>query len=334
MRFVELSVVLEHVLQEIRRVELVGAFAGAAAAADAVVDLLHLGLPLRRHVRLPRRAAQEHVHARALADLDAHRARHAVAAAAAERAGELFSLLLDESVELRVHVRVLLGHLQPLLEFLHLLDAPDGDDVVIAVHEGVAGAGVREQAAGKTLHGDIAHVRRFALFGQREIALGGDVAEGELQRFKQSRFNALLRHGDPVRCDADVVDPATRLRLERAGIGAVGVVRIRHLRHLMELEEVDVIRLHHLQAVFNVREHACARAVRALGREHNLIAHVAERKADLLLAVGIGVGSVKIADAAVEGCAEELHGVLLRAALHGQAAHGGLCDDKAGFSEC
>ena len=230
-------------------------------------------------------------------------------------------------------MRVLLGHLQPLIEFLHLLDAPDGHDVVIAVHERVAGAGVREHAAGEALHGDIAHIGLFAFFGQREIALGGDVAERELQRLEEAGGDALLRHGDAVRRDADVVDPAARLGLERAGIGAVGVVRVRHLRHLMELEEVDVIGLHHLEAVFNVREDASLVARGALGGDHDLVAHVAERKADLLLAVGIGVGGVKIADAAVEGGSEELHRVLHRAALHRQAAHGGLRHDETGFPE-
>ena len=71
----------------------------------------------------------------------------------------------------------------------------------------------------------------------------------------------------------------------------------------------------------------------ALGGDHDLIAHVTEREADLLLAVGIGVGGVKITDAAVLSRAEELHGLLLRAALHRQTAHGGLRHDETGFSE-
>ena len=71
-----------------------------------------------------------------------------------------------------------------------------------------------------------------------------------------------------------------------------------------------------------------------LGGDHDLIAHIREGKADFLFAVGIGVGCIKIADAAVVCRLQELYGVILVAALYRQAAHGGLGDDEAGFSEC
>ena len=148
-----------------------------------------------------------------------------------------------------------------------------------------------------------------------------------------SRGDAVLRDLDAVRRHADVADPAARLGLERARVGAVRVLRVGDRRGLVELEEIDVVGLHHLQAVFDVCQDPGLVPGGTLGGDHDLIAHVRERKTDLLFAVGIGVCRVKIADAAVIGCLQELDRVLLVAALHGQTSHSGLGNNQAGFSQ-
>lgn len=103
MRFVELVVVLQHVFQQRRRIEAVGAAGGADAAVDAVVDLLHLGIPFIGHVRLPRGAAEKHIHPRGIVDFDPDSAGQAVTAAAAEGAGEFLAFLRDEGRGLIIH---------------------------------------------------------------------------------------------------------------------------------------------------------------------------------------------------------------------------------------
>ena len=87
------------------------------------------------------------------------------------------------------------------------------------------------------------------------------------------------------------------------------------------------------QAVFDMREHACLVARLALGRDHDLIPYVFQGETELFLAVGIGVGRVEIADAALVGRADQLYAVIHVAALHGQAAHRSLGDRQPGRAE-
>ena len=197
----------------------------------------------------------------------------------------------------------------------------------------MAGPRVLQQPARETLHRDIAHPGGPALVGQSQIALAGDVAEGELHRLKQTRGDALLGHADAVRRHADMIDPAAAFGLARAGKGAVRIVGVGHLGHVVELEQVDMIGAQHLQAVLDMLQHAFAVARLALGREHDLIAHVRERETDLFFAVGVGVGRVKVADAAVIRGLQQMHGVILFAALQRQTAHRGLGDEQARRAE-
>ena len=194
-------------------------------------------------------------------------------------------------------------------------------------------ADVREHSARKPLHCDEAHVGFAALAGQREIALGGYVAEGELERFKQAGGYALFGDVDPVRGDADVPYPAALLRLQRGGVRAVRVVRIGNLRDLMELEEVDVVGLHHAEAVFDVPEHGILVARGALGGYDYLVAHVGERETDLLFAVAVSVCGVEVVYPAVIGCTEKLNGGLVIAALNGETAHSCLRDHESGLAK-
>ena len=82
-----------------------------------------------------------------------------------------------------------------------------------------------------------------------------------------------------------------------------------------------------------MREHAFLRFGRALGGEDHIFTHVVERQADLLLAVGVGVGRVEIVDAALIGRADQRRAFFQTPALYGQAAHGGLGDHQSGLSQ-
>ena len=72
---------------------------------------------------------------------------------------------------------------------------------------------------------------------------------------------------------------------------------------------------------------------RAFGRDHDLVTHVRESQTDLFLAVGIGVGRVKIADTAIKSRLKQLDGVFFVTALNGETAHGRLGDRKAGLAQ-
>ena len=194
-------------------------------------------------------------------------------------------------------------------------------------------ADVREHSACKPLHRDEAHVGLTAFVGQREVALVGYVAEGELERLKPAGGYALLGDVDPVGGDADVPYPAALLRFQRGGVCAVRVVRVGDFSDLMELEEVDVVGLHHAEAVLDVLEYGLLVARGALGGYDYLVAHVGERETDLLFAVAVSVCGVEIVYPAVIGCAEKLNGGLVIAALNGETAHSCLRDHESGPSK-
>ena len=98
------------------------------------------------------------------------------------------------------------------------------------------------------------------------------------------------------------------------------VVRVGDFSDLMELEEVDVIGVHHAEAVLDVLEYGLLVARGALGGYDYLVAHVGERETDLLFAVTVSVCGVEIVYPAVIGCAEKLNGGLVIAALNGETA--------------
>ena len=148
---------------------------------------------------------------------------------------------------------------------------------------------VREHSACKPLHRDEAHVGLTAFAGQREVALVGYVAEGELERLKPAGGYALL----PVGGDADVPYPAALLRFQRGGVCAVRIVRVGDFSDLMELEEVDVVGLHHAEAVLDVLEYGLLVARGAFGGYDYLVAHVGERETNLLFAVAVSVCGVE-----------------------------------------
>ena len=94
----------------------------------------------------------------------------------------------------------------------------------------------------------------------------------------------------------------------------------------MELEQVDVVRPQAAETLLNVGQNGLFVLSGALGGDHHVLADTLKGLAQLLLAVGVGVGGVEVVDAAVHRPADQLHGVGLGNALDGQSAKGGLGD--------
>ena len=241
------AVVRQIALEQIGRVQLIGTAALALATAEAVLDLLHFGLHGGGQPALGRRAADHQGDARALVDLDPGRAGQAVAAAAAEFAGQLSALLLDKAAQLRRQRGGSPEEAEPLLQLLRALDAPDGKHVVILRDVGKGGAGVRDEAACQRFHGDQAHVRFAAALGQRGLARRREIAEGILQRFIETGGDDILCNADLMRRDADMADLALRLCLEHGLVHAGAVTGTVALPGHVELVDIDVVALQQAQ---------------------------------------------------------------------------------------
>ena len=174
-------------------------------------------------------------HTSALVDDDLLRARHAVAATAAEIAGKLGALGGDERAHPFVKLRRFGHERKPLIELFLALHAPDGQHARELGHERHAGAGVSEQAAGQAFHGDKADVALLAQGNQLKLAVGGKVAERVLQRFVQAAFHALEGNLELVRRHADVGNLALLLGLEHALVHAGAVAWLVALVDAVEL---------------------------------------------------------------------------------------------------
>ena len=222
---------------------------------------------------------------------------------------------------------------KPGFQFLKGLNAPDGDNVVILLHEGMAGTRIGKQTTGKSFHGNISDIGFLGPPGEREVPLGRDIAEGKLDSFKVAGVNTGFDHADTVRGHADMTDPAAAFRFQCSGVGSVRVFRIGNLGYLMKLKEINIIRLHHPKAVFNVGENSGLVAGSALGGKNNLSAYIAQSQPDLLFAVGIGIGGVKEANPAVIGSAKEPYGVVFVTALKRQTPQRRPCCRQTAFPE-
>ena len=75
-----------------------------------------------------------------------------------------------------------------------------------------------DQAAGKSFHGDKAHPRIFTCFHYFQIRICRQIGKRELQRFVKTGIYRLLRHCDPMVCNADMPDLPLLFRLQRCVI--------------------------------------------------------------------------------------------------------------------
>ena len=143
-----------------------------------------------------------------------------------------------------------------------------------------------------------------------------------------------MRHGEAVVRDRNVANFALLFRLERRVVQAVFSTRLRAEGGIVELIEIDIIGLERAQARFEILPEFLRRLRAGLCRQHDFVAHRRERRADLLLAVGIRACRIKKVDTAVIRLVQQLHRVLLTDALNGQTAKPVFLNDQSRLAEC
>ena len=320
--------------QRLVGLQAVGAALCARAAVDAILDLRHIGLPLRPDQVLPRGAGEQLCDAVGVVDGDAGGAGQAVAAAAAERAGQLAAVLLDAREDVAVHFRGILGQRQYLLQLAHALYAPDGHQVVELPKPGKRQPGVGDQPAGERLHADKAHVLRTAQLHQLDLAVGGQVVEGVLQRVEQPGIHGLKGTLQGVVGDADEADLSRLTRLHGSVVQAVFTARDGDEVRVVELIDVDHVGIERLQARLEIAVKGLGGLRGGLGGDDEFIAPMPDARADLGFAVGIGPRGVDVGDAAVQRAVQYAPGLLKADALDWQRAEAGAGDLKSRASEC
>ena len=293
-------------LKEAGRVQMIGTVGGALAAVDAVFHGLHLFPPLGGGVALPGGAPQHETHPGQVVDGDPRGAGgHTVAAAPAEIPLELPLVLFDDGAELAVQRDPLLRIGEEVPQLAFLLDAPDGDHIVILGEEGIGRPGAGQQPAAHPLHGDEAHVVFLTDPDELQILVGGQVAQGKLDGVEQAAFGGGDGHIPPVGGDADEPGLARGPGLQQRLIGPLGILRVGEGGDVVELPDVHMVGLHVPQRGLQLVQRPLAGAVHGLGGQDDLVPDGGEAKADLFLAVAVGPGGVKEIDARVKGLSQE-----------------------------
>ena len=137
-----------------------------------------------------------------------------------------------------------------------------------------------------------------------------------------------MRHGKTVVRDRNVANFALLFRLERRVVQAVFSSRLRAEGGIVELIDVDVVGFQRAETGLQILPEALRRLRAGLRRQHDLVAHRRERRADLLLAVGIRARRVEKVDATVIRLVQQVDRILLSDALDRQAAKSVFLDDK------
>ena len=326
---VEVGFVFE---QGVGDVEGIGAAAFAEVAVDAEVYLVHFAAPGVGDVNAVRGALEEEAHAVAVLYLDADGAGLAVAAAAAEVAGELTAVFFDQLQHICCQRRrvVLIG--QPFVELGFFLNAPDGGHLVLC-QPSVGGGGVGDEATAETFHADEAHIRVESALHDVDVGLRGQVAEGVLEGFVEAAFDGFHGHALTVVGDADMQHFALTHSLFHCLVESAAVAGFGAEREVVELVEVDMVSAQQAQAGFEVFAETLGGCGTCFGANYHLVAAAFEGDAELLLAVGVEAGGVEVVHAAVEGAADEPDGVGLADALYGEGPKSVARHDEAAASK-
>ena len=152
----------------------------------------------------------------------------------------------------------------------------------------------------------------------------------------EAALDSLQRHLLAVVRDAYVVHLALPLGLEHGLVEAAAVVGLGAEVGVVELVDIHVVGLQQPQGGVQVVPEAAHGGVAAFGADHHLVAPPLEGDAQLLLAVGVEARGVEIVHAAVEGAADEAHGVLGADTLDGKgpetvAGHHKACPAESHF---
>ena len=133
--------------------------------------------------------------------------------------------------------------------------------------------------------------------------------------------------------DADVADLALCLGLQSRLVQACAVTGLGAEGGVVELVDVDVVGLQHLQTVVQMLPEGLRIFGAGLGSDVDVVPHVVEGQADLLLTVGVHIGGVEEGKARLIGPAQEPSGVFLADTLDGQGAEGILGGDDPGTAQ-
>ena len=211
-----------------------------------------------------------------------------------------------------------------------MLDPPDGHHDGLQGHKGGGGYAVPEQAPRHPFHCHKAHACPLAHLHQLLLLGAGEVAVGELEGGIQPGINGLPGHRQAVVGDADVADLALGLGLQSGIVEAVLPAGAGDKGGIVELIDVDIVCIQVSQAGLQVLPQLPARLGVGLGGNYHLVPYAREGIAQLLLAVGVGPGGVKVVYAPVHRLAQEPGGLLFGDALDGQTAKAVFLDLNAG----
>ena len=241
--------------------------------------------------------------------------------------------MVDDRLDLSGHAGRVVDVGEELVQLLFPLHAPDGQHPVVLGLKSVGGGTVGDEPAGKALHGDKAHVGGLTLVDQFQLLLTGNVAERELQRLIQAAVNGLVGHRQPMVRDADVPDHALGFGLLHGLVQAAAVTGLRAEGRVVELIQVDVIGAQIGQGSVQVLPEVLCILRRRLGGDVHLRADAVKGLAQLDLAVGVGAGGIKKADACLVSLAGQIDGIFLRDALDGQCAEAIFVHRDAGAAK-
>ena len=110
---------------------------------------------------------------------------------------------------------------------------------------GVSGGRIGDQAAGKSLHGDKAHIGFFAGRNQFLLFGGGKIAERKLKGFIKPAFNHLHGNSQLMVRDADVANFSCRFGGQSRLIKSASIPRPGAEGRIVELVNINVVCAEH-----------------------------------------------------------------------------------------
>ena len=106
-----------------------------------------------------------------------------------------------------------------------------------------------------------------------------------------------------MRRNADMPDLTLLFGLQQPLVKPVWILRIGQISRIMQLIKVDIVCFEHLQTGFQVLHQPRFVLCRRLGSDVDVLAHIAQSIADLLLTVGIAARRIEKIDPRVIGFA-------------------------------
>ena len=174
----------------------------------------------------------------------------------------------------------------------------------------------------------------LAQLHQLQLLLTGNIAERKLQGLVQAALNGFLGHGQAVVGDADVSDHPLSLGLQCGFVQAGAVTGLGAEGRVVELVDVHIVGAQIVQGGMQVLPELLRVLGGGLGGDVDLGADAVKGFAQLHLAVGVGAGGIKEADARLVSLAGQKDRILLGNALDGQGTKAVFVHGDAGAPQC